>query len=100
MIFAYRLTLTGEAMQLPTVKPKYEMSFSTPSTNAGSVYLADSPVSAESVSFRYAIAAGKDFPLKVTNLSKLYAYGTATDVLDMICEVKEGKKNVKTDKKQ
>lgn len=87
MIFAFRLTLTGSPMQLPSVKPKLgECRFSTPSGNASAVYLADSPASVEAVSNRFAIAAGKEFPFKISDLSQLYADGTSGDYLDMITE--------------
>lgn len=87
MIFAHRLTLTGSPQQLPRVMPKYaEVRFSTPSGNAASVYLSDTPASVKTVSNRYEIAAGKEFPLKISDLSEIYADGTSADVLDMVCE--------------
>jgi len=87
MIFAHRLALTGEPQQLPSVKPKHaEVRFSTPATNSGVVYLADSPASVEAVGNRFSIAAGKEFPLKFSDLSLIYVNGTVADILDMICE--------------
>jgi len=92
-MFAFRLTLTSEVAQLPSVEPLFnEVRFSTPSTNSNSIYLSDSPVNAVNSGLRFAVAKGKDFPLKLTNLSQLYAYGTSNDVLDVMCEIsKEAK---------
>jgi len=77
-------------MQLPQVKPAAAVRFSTPDTNAGSVYLSASPVNVEMVSHRFAIAADTRFPFKVSDLSLLWASGTAADVLDILCETKGG----------
>lgn len=87
MIFTFRLTLTSTPQQLPKVVSKFnEIRLSTPSGNAGVVYLADTPANAEAVSNRFAIAAGKEFPLKISDLSQLWADGTSGDYLDMITE--------------
>lgn len=74
-------------MQLPHIEPKYlECRFSTPAGNSAAIYLSDSPVNAAAVSMRYEVAAGKQLKLKLSDLSLLYAQGTANDVLDMITE--------------
>ena len=96
MIFSYRLTLTDEPMRLPSVKPKYsQVRLSTPSTNATPVYISGSPVDSESDTLRFAIAAGTKFPFKVSDLSQIWVTGTADDVLDVLCEQKTPKTEVK-----
>lgn len=87
MIFAYRLTLTSTAQQLPKIAPKHgEIRFSTPSGNSGAIYLSDAPVNVASTTTRFAIPANRQFPFKITDLSQLYAHGTSGDYLDMITE--------------
>ena len=83
-------------MQLPAVKPRYsQVRFATPSTNSGAIYLSDTPVNSEATSLRFAVAAGTKFPLKLSDLNLLFAYGTAGDYLDMLCEQRLTKKEVK-----
>ena len=77
-------------MQLPNVMPAGMVRFSTPSDNSGAIYLSASPANAETVSTRFAIAASKHFPLKISDLSLLYALGTASDALDILCETTGG----------
>lgn len=87
MVFTFRLVLTSTPQQLPKVMPKFnEARFSTPAGNSAVVYLSYSPITAETVATRFEIAAGKDFPLKVSDLSLIYVHGTAADVLDVVCE--------------
>lgn len=88
--------MTAKPMQLPAVKPRYsQVRLSAPSTNSGAVYLSDTPVNSEATALRFAVAAGTKFPLKLSDLSLLYAYGTAGDYLDMLCEQKISKKEEK-----
>ena len=78
-------------MQLPKVRPLFRQArFSTPSTNSDVIYLAGADLESQSASLRFAIAAGKEFPLPISDLSLIYVYGTADDVLDVICEIQDG----------
>lgn len=91
MVFTFRLTITSEPQQLPKVMPRYEqVRLSTPSGNVGSVYLSGNPANSEAPSNRFAIPADARFPLRISDLSLLWAYGTASDVLDLLCETSEG----------
>ena len=91
MIFAFRLTLTDEAQQLPKVMPKFAVvRISTPTSNSGEVYLGNNPVNVGAASTRFAIAANKNFPLKISDLGLLWASGIAADVLDLLCEIEGG----------
>lgn len=100
MIFAFRLTMTSEAQQLPRVRPKHEVRLSTPSGNSDTIYLSDSPVNAGVTSARFAIPPNARFPLKVSDLSLLWVSGTAADALDLLCETQgDTNENIKTDQR-
>jgi hypothetical protein len=94
-MFCYRLTMTSEAQQLPRIKPKYGLvRLSTPSGNAGSIYLSDSPANAGTTTTRFAIAANVRFPLRISDLGLLWVSGNVSDCLDLLCETGEGGANV------
>jgi len=92
MIFAHRIVLTGEAVQLPSIRPRFnEARLSTPSSNSNAVHVANSPVNTETANVRFAIPAGSQFNLKVSDLSQLWIDGTASDALDLLTEINEGR---------
>lgn len=91
MIFTHRITLTGEAIQLPSVKPKDgEVTLVTPAGNSGSMYLASNPAECGSPSDRFELAKSKEFAFKISDLSLLFVNGTSGDYLDVLCEVEGG----------
>lgn len=66
-----------------------EVSFRTPATNAGDVYLADSYASANDANMRYVIPAGSHEKINTTNLDKLWYFGTAGDFLYLLTEIEK-----------
>ena len=86
-ILGITLTVKSEPTQLPEGKPVFrELRVSTPAGNSGDVYLADTPASI-STGPRYAIAAGKEQVIKVSEVSSLYYGGTLNDILSIFAEV-------------
>jgi len=88
-ILTYRLTLGGEPVRLPLGKPRFETRFWTPSTNAASVYLSSGSAESQNTSLRFEVAAGKLFPMKLSELSSLWLTGTVGDSLDVLTEIEE-----------
>ena len=88
-ILAIDLEVKSIAKQLPEGKPKYrKVVFRTPVGNGGDIYLSASAVGAENAP-RFSLPAGANQRLDITELSSLYYYGTAGDILSVFAELLE-----------
>lgn len=89
MILARRCTIRLTAGQLPDRVPTHQVVwFHAPSTNATNVFLAGSEPDCADPTRRYTLEPNGPLRLQITNLSKLWYHGSATDDnLDLITEV-------------
>jgi hypothetical protein len=88
-MLALTLSVKSEPERLPNGKPAFgELRVSADSGNAGDVYIADT-AGACRTGPRFTIEAGDSMPIKASELSKLYYFGTAGDQLSIFAEVEE-----------
>jgi hypothetical protein len=83
------LTMTGSPMQLPFGKPEKSITFTTPASNSGIIYLSTNPSDVQGNSLRYPLPVDSNRTLQVVQLGDIWTTGTAGDTLSIFGEIEK-----------